>query len=272
MTTATLLLAAAVAAPIRVATLMPHVTDALLRVGPPVEVVASVRGDMKTPPVPPALDLGSPHAPNFETLATADPALVVGDRALHGALRDRLAGVGAEVLLVDSTSVDATFSGLEEVGRRVHATDAMETQVTEARKELAALRLPAPVPALLLFGTPGSFSVISNRTWIGDLATRLGFVNVGSAVAGREMHPGFVQVSDEVLTALRPDLILLVAHGDPGAIRATFLRKLDGGGPWDGLRAAATRGVHVLPAAAFSVNPGLHMPEAARTLHDLGAP
>jgi iron complex transport system substrate-binding protein len=272
MTLALLLAGAVAVAPVRVATLLPYVEDALGRVGPSAAVVASVRRDLRTPPAPPVLDLGTPHAPSFETLAAAHPDLVVGDRALHGALGDRLARTGAEVLLVDSSSVEATFAGLTVLGRRVHATDAMEAEVAAARRELARLRLPEPIPTLLLFGTPGAFLVISERTWLGDLATRLGFTNVGVAATGRDEHPGFVQVSDEVLSGLRPELVLLVAHGDPEAIRAAFLQKLDDGGAWAGLRATARRGVHVLPAAVFGTNPGLRMPEAARRLRELATP
>jgi iron complex transport system substrate-binding protein len=235
-------------------------------------VVATVRRDLRTPPAPPVLDLGNPHSPSFEKLAEAQPNLVVGDRALHGTQRERLARSGADVLLVDSSSVESTFAGLADVGRRVGAADAMDARLRDARAELERLRLPTPTPTLLLFGTPGSFLVISERTWLGDLAARVGLVNVGVAATGREQHPGFVEVSDEVLSGLRPELVLLVAHGDPEAIRAAFLRKLDDGAPWSGLRGGARRGVHVLPGAEFSTNPGLRMPEAARRLRELASP
>src|SRR5262249_40075464 len=108
------------------------------------------------------------------------------------------------------------------------------------------------------------------RTWLGDLVARLDFDNVGATASGDERHPGFVQVSDEVLAGLRPEVVLMVAHGEPDAIRAAFTKRLDEGGPWAGMRAAAVRVVHVLPPELFSQNPGLAMPEAARVLHDIG--
>jgi iron complex transport system substrate-binding protein len=267
----TLLAAPATAAqPVRVATLLPYVEDALVRTGG-VEIVATVRRDMTTAPAPPILDLGSPHAPSFEKLAEARPQVIVGDRQLHGALRDKLARSGAEVVLVRSDTVDATFVGLLEVGRLCRVEAPMAAQVENARRMLAGLALAQRTPALVIFGTPGSFLVVSNRTWLGDLVSRLNFENVGAAASGQERHPGFVQVSDEVLAGLRPEVVLLVAHGDPEAIRAAFTKRLDGGGPWAGLRAAAVRGVHVLPPALFSQNPGLAVPEAAKVLRDLGA-
>jgi iron complex transport system substrate-binding protein len=262
----------AAAAPLRVATLLPYVEDALDRLGDRVDVVATVRRDMKTPPPPPLIDLGSPHAPSLERLAEAKPQLVVGDRALHGALRDQLARTGADVLLVDSSSVEATFDGLSAVGRRAHAGDVMAREIARARARIGASALEHHMPALILFGAPGSFLVVTNRTWLGDLARRLNFDNLGARVTGSERHPGFVGVSDEVLAGLRPEVVLLVAHGDPDALRAAFERKLAEGGAWAGLRAGATRGVHVLSPALFTANPGLGMAEAARELRDLATP
>ena len=265
----TLLAATASAAePVRVATLLPYVEDALVKVGG-VDVVATVRRSMDVPPDPKRIDLGSPHAPSFEKLAEARPQVIVGDRQMHGALRDKLERGGAGVILIGSDTVDATFAGLLEVGRRCKVEAAMTAQVDAARRTLSGLALTHRTPALVVFGTPGSFLVVSNRTWLGDLVTRLNFDNVGAAAAGQERHPGFVQVSDEVLAGLRPEVVLMVAHGDPEAIRTAFTKRLDSGGPWAGMRAAAVGGVHVLPPDLFSQNPGLAVPDAARHLHDL---
>jgi iron complex transport system substrate-binding protein len=262
----------AVAEPLRVATLLPYVEDALGHVDGRVVVVATVRREMSMPPATPRIDLGSAHSPNFERLAEARPQLIVGDRALHGAIRERLERTGAEVLLIDSSTVDSTFDGLATVARRAGAQDPMAKEIAAARAKIGASTLAQPVPTLVLFGAPGSFLVVTDRTWLGDLLRRLNFDNVGARVTGSERHPGFVGVSDEVLSGLRPELVLLVAHGDPEALRVAFERKLAEGGAWTGLRSAAKRGVHILPGALFTTNPGLGMAESAGALHDLATP
>ncbi|MCW5890047.1 MAG: ABC transporter substrate-binding protein [bacterium] len=264
--------ALAAGAPMRVATLVPYVADALVEIGGNVDVVASVRRSMHETPDPKRLDLGNPHNPNIEKLVEARPTLVVADAQMHGARRDDLARGGAEVLLVESDTLDHTFEGLLLVGRKVGAEPRMAALVETAKRGVTDAALPKRTPALVLFGAPGSFLVVSNRTWIGDLASQVGYDNVGAAVSGSERFPGFVQVSDEVLAGMRPEVVMLVAHGDPEAIRTAFTQRLEGGGPWAGLRGAATGGVHVLPSAMFSINPGLAMPEAAKHLHDLAAP
>lgn len=269
----TLLAGTALAAePVRVATLLPYVATALGKAGGDVTVVASVRTDMRTPPPAPTVDLGSPHSPSFEALAEAKPQIVVGDKLMHGPIKDKLERSGAEVVLIGSDSVASTFDGLLEVGRKCNVADAMAKQVEEAKGQLAAQALNKPMPVLILFGTPGNFLVVSPRTWLGDLATNLEFQNVAASVSGQERHPGFVQVSDEVLAGLRPELVLMVAHGDPEAIRTSFTQRLESGGAWEPMRKTATRGVHVLPANLFSTNPGLALPDAAKQLHELAQP
>jgi iron complex transport system substrate-binding protein len=254
----------------RVATLLPSVESALRAVPGDFAVVATVRRSLHTPAPPDLVDLGNPHAPSFERLAQARPTLVVGDASIHAPLADRLGAGGAAVLLLDTQSVDGMLAGLERVAERVGAGEAMRGETARVRERLAALALPRPLPALAIFGAPGSFLVVTERTWLGDLLARLAFANVGSTPGGGERFPGLVALSDERFAALRPEVVLLVAHGDPAAIRAAFEQRTAPGGPWAGIRARASRGVHVLDPALFSANPGLDVVRAAEALIDLG--
>ena len=261
--------APAAAKPVRVATLLPYVEDALVRAGDGVEVVATVRRHPTEAPPAPRLDLGSPHGPNFERLAEARPDVVVGDAVIHGPLKDKLAAIAKDVVLVRGDSVESTLDGLLEVGKHVGAADRMEALVKAARDEIRGLAVSAATPTLVVFGVPGSFLVVSSASWIGDLVGRLGLENVAARATGVERHPGYVQLGDETLATLRPELVLLVAHGDPVAMREALLQRLGPGGPLAAVGAAATRGVHVLPPPLFTANPGLDLPRAAQALRDL---
>jgi iron complex transport system substrate-binding protein len=257
------------ATPVRVATLLPYVEDALVRVGDAVEVVATVRRRPTDPPPAPRLDLGSPHGPSFERLAEARPDVVVGDAVIHGPLADRLASVAKDVVLVRGDSIEATLDGLVEVGRRVGAAERMTALVQATRRALDDLGGASATPTLVVFGVPGSFLVVSPASWIGDLVGRLGLENVAARATGVERHPGYVQLGDETLATLRPELVLLVAHGDPVAVREALVQRLAPGGPLAAVGAAATRGVHVLPLPLFTANPGLDLPQAAQALRAL---
>lgn len=266
--TSPLVARSAEAEPLRIASLVPFVSEAVAEWPDKAKLVAAVRRSLHQPVPTGVADLGSPHQPSLEPLVAARPQLIVADERLHALLQPQLAATGAEVLMVRADSVAATFDGLRAVARRAGAEAALEGRLAAVEARLAALaagltlegRLPARgAPTVLpLFGAPGSFLLVTPRTWLGDLLVRLG---VGSARTppGRETMPGYVLLADEVLAASHPDHVLLLAHGSPEVVAKAFAET------W------ARYGndevpVDVLDPRMFSTNPGLRMAEAAEAV------
>ncbi|MCU0669807.1 MAG: ABC transporter substrate-binding protein [Myxococcota bacterium] len=259
--------ARAEAEPLRVATLLPYVDDALARMpAPRVRVVATVRRSMHEAARAGVVDLGTPHAPSLESLAVARPDVVVGDVSMHARLAENVAPLGAELLLLDSSSVAATFEGLERLAVQAGVAAEMQREIDASRAALAQLALDAPVPTLALFGTAARWLVVTERSWLGDLLGALRFDSVSKHAGGAERIPGYAEISDEQIATTRPALVLVVTHGDPRAIRATLDAKIGAQGAWSGIAQSAVDGVHVLDPGLFTVNPGLALPDAARAL------
>jgi len=262
--------AAAEEEPLRVATLLPFVEDALRQTeGGRYTLVASVRRSLHTPVAEGVIDLGNPHSPSFERLAEARPDLVVGDRGLHGRLARELEASGARLLLLDTSSTEGSLAGLVEIGAAVHAKAEMEAAVAVVRERLADVAVVGSRRVLALFGTPGRFYAVTDRTWLGGLLANVGYENV--APDGREGVPGYVVVNDEALMLLRPDLVLVVAHGEPARIRAEIDRRAGEGGVWASLRQAPL-GLHVLDPERFGAPPGLALADAAVELARYATP
>lgn len=249
----------------RVATLVPSVEEALAGIEG-VTIVAGVRSSFRAPERTDVLDLGSPHSPNVERLAESRADLVIGDALINGHLTQSLARFGAEVMLIDTTTVDGTLRDLATLGEKLGGGEAFAARVTQAREDLATQRLETPIEVLTLFGTPGRFQVVTKQAWLGSLLDELGFVNLGADATGAFRVPGFVELSHEQLAVMRPQMVLMVAHGDPRAIEVELQRKLSGSGPWGKLGASANLGVHVLSPTQFVANPGLGLPRAAEAL------
>ncbi|MEW6273038.1 MAG: hypothetical protein AB1689_27485, partial [Thermodesulfobacteriota bacterium] len=133
----------------------------------------------------------------------------VAGRAVHATFADHLTRGGTELLLIDTGSIGSTFDGLRELGRRAGAAAEMDRAVDWAEAGIAGVALAMPVATLPFFGAPGSFLVITKRTWLGDLLDKTIFQNLAAESAGNESFPGCVQVSDEVLASLQPALMLL---------------------------------------------------------------
>lgn len=250
--------------PVRVATFCPFVNEALAGAGDRAQVVATVRRSFHQPVPEGVADLGTPHTPNVEVLASSGATLVVIDRTSHAALAPKLSAQGLEVFEIDTSSVEATFTGLTELGKRTGASDVVDPRIEKARSALAAQKPAEPTRVLALMGTPSSFFVMTKRSWQGDLLAKLGFVNVAADVVGEERAPGFVPLSDEVLVGLAPDRVLLVAHGDVDAVKQAFERRMQERGVWRSPKDGAFPVVEVLPPERFLANPGLALPEVAR--------
>ncbi|MFO0688337.1 MAG: ABC transporter substrate-binding protein [Myxococcota bacterium] len=255
--------------PIRVATLLPWAGDAVGLAGESAVLVAGVRRSLHAPLPDGLIDLGNPHAPSLERLAEARPDLVVADAAIHARLAAPIGKLGPRVLLLETATVEQTLDALAQLSQALGGAPALDARIAATRSRITALSGRTRASLVALFGAPGTFYVMTERAWLGDLAKTLGF-ELAIAGGGDERFPGLVAVSDEVMATARPDLVLLVAHGDPRKIRADLERRTAGGGAWAGL-SKARLGIHVLDPDLFSANPGLGIVEAAETLVELSS-
>ncbi|MCH2170252.1 ABC transporter substrate-binding protein [Myxococcota bacterium] len=253
---------AAKAEPTRVATLTPLAEEVVELIPEQAELVATVRRHLHEPVGPGMIDLGNPHSPSFEALAQSRPEVVVGDRMLHAALARKLEPMGMKLILMDGSGVVPTLNGMKDLASQLGDDIVIRERVAGLESDLSALAIDQQVEVLLLFGSPGSFYVVTERAWLGDLIVRLGFVNLAPA-GGSERMPGFVPVTDEVIASMTPDLVAMVAHGDPAQIEANLRRRTNSDGPWASL-GRARYGIHVLDPSIFSSNPGLGLAEAGR--------
>ncbi len=249
---------------LRVAALLPWVGEAVEVAGPDVALVAGVRRALHQPLPDGLVDLGNPHSPSLERLVEVHPDLVVADRAIHARLAPQIEQLGATVLLLGTDSVAETTASLDALSAALGRPAPLEARIAEVRARIGALADRSEASVVALFGAPGSFYVMTERAWLGDLARHVG-LDLAIAASGDERFPGLVAVSDEAMATAHPDLVLLVAHGDPSRIRADLERRTAEGGAWSGL-AGARLGIHVLDPDLFSANPGLEIVRAAEAL------
>lgn len=250
---------------LRVAALLPWAADAIAASGSGATLVAGVRRQLHEPLPAAVIDLGNPHSPNLERLAEARPALVLADAAIHARFAGPIRKLGARLVLLESDGVEATLASLERLVEVLGGAPPLVERIEAVRRRLAALAGRSNASVVALFGAPGTFYVMTERAWLGDLARHLGYELAVAGTSGDERFPGLVAVSDEAMATTRPDLVLLVAHGDPARIRAELERRTASGGPWAGL-AGARLGMHVLDPDLFSANPGLEIARAAELL------
>ncbi|MBK7948304.1 MAG: ABC transporter substrate-binding protein [Deltaproteobacteria bacterium] len=172
-------------APIRVAALLPWAADAVSVAGDGAKLVAGVRRSLHEPLPAGLVDLGNPHSPSLERLVEVHPDLVVADRAIHARLTPQIEKLGVKVLLLGTDSVAETLASLDSLSAAIGRPAPLEARIADVRARIGALAGRSDASVVALFGAPGSFYVMTERAWLGDLARHVG-LDLAIAPSGDE--------------------------------------------------------------------------------------
>ena len=202
--------------PKRIVSLSPGTTEMLFALGLGRRVV----GDTTYCDYPPAAravaKVGDVNTSDEKVLAL-HPDLVVADSVANARAVARLSRLHLPVLAVTPTSLSGVEDSLRQIGARTGTGARAKVVVAQMeRKVRQAAQLAAsdgrPRPRVFVVVQTAPLWTAGRGTFLDDLVTRAGGVNVGSAIAG------YGTFSKEQLLIHPPDVIL----GDAGT-RAAFL-------------------------------------------------
>jgi cobalamin transport system substrate-binding protein len=213
--------AANAAAPMRIVSLAPSVTETLFALGAGPEVVG-VSQYCDYPPQ--ALDLprvGSFLTPNLEAIIALRPTLVVGLELSSDVRQIRaLDSMGYPVLLVSDDSLQQIETSIEKVGARINReTEAgrlvaqIQAQIMAVKDRLANVK---PLRALMLVGHQPIVAV-GPGTYLDQLMRIARADNIVDAVGEQWPH-----ISMEFIIAMRPQVILDGAMGSDAVSSSDF--------------------------------------------------
>lgn len=200
------------AEPNAIVSLSPSATENLFAVGAGAQVIA-VDDQSSYPEEAPVTDL-SGFTPNLEAILAFEPDLVVITFD-PGGIIDGLNAVGVPVLLLPSaTSVSDAYSEIETLGAATgHLEQAaeviatMEFEIEEIVSEFGS----ALEGTTIYHELDPTFYSISSHSYVGELYSRLGLVNIADAADPDGF--GYPQLSPEFIVAEDPDVILLADAG-----------------------------------------------------------
>ena len=208
--------ATAQAAPQRIVALTPFTANTLVKLGvKPVGIGQTLGGQERFSPKlkgVPVLPLSHPNGPNLEQLASLDPDLVFSSRTWAKG-NESMGDLGIRVLVQEPFRLSGAFAqtrvigGL--VGKRTQAEAlamSMEREVAQARKGIEQ----HPTVMLILGVGRTPFTFLPN-SWGGDMVIKAGGKLLTGGVTSSS---GFERISDEVVVAEDPDVILAVPHAN----------------------------------------------------------
>jgi iron complex transport system substrate-binding protein len=255
------------AAPQRIISLVPSVTETVMALGAVDRLVARTEYD-KDPRISELPSLGGGLNPNAEALASFRPDLLLAwtdspDSDGSGAA----ARLGIPVYRAEVQSLEDFYRTVDRVGTLLDLDEEAETLVQEIREELAAIRAQVatrPKPTVLYVVWHDPAQVAGPGSYLDSLIEIAGGVN-----AFGDAPTAWPQISLEELVRRDPDFVVAAGSSRQPTHRPEWLQAPG----WRDLTAAKEGRVFVVDADLFN-RPGPRVGEAARALAGIlhGAP
>ncbi len=219
--------AAAQAAP-RIVALTPFGANTLAKLGvKPVGVGQTLGGRERLSPKlkgVTVLPLSHPNGPNLEQLASLEPDVVLSSPTWAKG-NESMGDLGIEVLIREPRRLRESYAQTLSIGRLVGRAKAAKALVRNLKRRVAQARreVESRPRVMLILGVGRTPFVFLPNSWGGDLVTKAG----GELLTGGvESDSGFERISDEVVIAENPDVIIAVPHAEEDDIPslAEYLR------------------------------------------------
>jgi iron complex transport system substrate-binding protein len=234
------------APPKRIVALTPFAANTLAKLGvTPIAIGQTLGGAERFSPKlkgATVLPLSHPNGPNLEQLASLDPDLVFSSQtwAKGNQAMDEL---GIDVVLHDPRSIDGaladTFKIGTIVGRKHYARDILQGMRKQVEAAEAGIEKRPKVMLILGVGrTP--FTFLPN-SWGGDIVSKAGGELLTGGVSSGS---GFERISDEVVVAENPDIIIAVPHANEDDI-PSLTEYLRSNPAWSSTNAAKNGRVYI---------------------------
>lgn len=217
----------------------------------------------------PRLTLLQQDGRNFLKLTRQRYDLIISHPNHHRFTPPMLEQLGSPVLLIEYRSVQEVLANsalLGTVSGRTQEAEALRTALQERIDGLTPGQTATRPRALLLFGTPRSFLVMDEETFVGDLLRLAGGHNIVAELPLDRSRGGFHPLSLESIVKHRPEWVLVITHGDPERVTAAYRQELEGNPAWWQIPAVMRGQVRVLPDDLFATAPGPRLDQALRYL------
>ncbi|HTT93566.1 MAG TPA: ABC transporter substrate-binding protein [Solirubrobacterales bacterium] len=230
----------------RIVALTPFAANTLAKLGvTPVAVGQTLGGRERLSPKlrgVPVLKLSHPMGPNLEQLTSLRPTLVLSSQTWAKG-NQAMEGLGIRVESRDPRSISGALADTYKIGETVGRKHYARELLKRMRKRIAGAEsgVRRHPKVMLILGVGHAPFVFLPNSWGGSIVRAAG----GElATGGASSRSGFQRISDEVVVAENPDVIIAVPHADPEDIPA-LTRYLKNDPAWSSTKAAKSGRLYV---------------------------
>lgn len=210
--------------------------------------------------------VGSPRKLNLELISSLNPDYVIANESSKDNLEESLISQNIKSIYLDSSSYDLVFENIKTIGHLLgqdKKADSIikemkdkETSIIDKAKDLEGKSL------LLIFGNGDNFQLMTQNTYLGNLAEKLGLKNIGKDNAKDKKY---LPYSLEEIVKSNPDYILTLAHGNKEQAESLFEKEFEKD-IWKNLNAVKENRLIHLDDQTFPVTGNIHVMETLENL------
>ncbi|MGH7906196.1 MAG: ABC transporter substrate-binding protein [Candidatus Binataceae bacterium] len=211
----------AAAAPARIVSLSPSVTETLFALGAGAEVVG-VSDYSGYPPA--ALKLphvGSYLSPAIEMIAALEPTLIIGaGLSANSRQIEALAAMGYPTLMTDDNSLAGIYNSIQRIGDVIGRAGAARALRMRIKNHIAAIRARlgnAPPRTVLMVVGHQPMIAVGPGTFLNQLISMAGGINIAGKI-----DQSWPRLSIEYIIAMKPDVILDGQMGGDAPVASGF--------------------------------------------------
>ncbi|MEV3100232.1 ABC transporter substrate-binding protein [Paenibacillus larvae] len=256
-------------APVSVATLALGDLDIVHKLGANIVGRPATKSPLPSEGLKNAAEIGNTHQPNFEKLAAAKPDLLI----VGAGFNKHIATVeknGTKVLMTSANSVADIQKSITLFGEVLEKKEEAKklTQAIDDKLHAMSSAGKTGVRALLVYGAPGTYMAALPNSLSGDVMAKSGGENVAADYPQTKDFPQYAELSSERIVESNPDVVYLITHGDPGAVKKSFEAEMSKNAAWKNLKAVKEGSVIILPPDLFGSSPGTKITDALDFMSD----
>lgn len=215
--------------------------------------------------------VGTIHSPNVEAIIGLQPDLVIGlNVPFNTNLRGMLSQAEIPLYINDLNSYEDVVATLnffgELTGKSTVADATAKAAMANYNKLVGAAGTKKGPRALIIFGTPGSFSMATSKAFSGNVLNLLGGHNI--ADFDSSLEGDYVPLSMEYVIKMDPEVIFFISMTPKSDSVSVFKRDMLASSAWAEVSAVKSQRIYYLSGGLFAANPGTRISEALTIMYE----
>lgn len=209
-------------------------------------------------------EIGTTHEVDLEQIAYVKPQVVLAHNIMNEKDVTKLESIGAKVVLTSGNSVADIQRQIAIFGDLLQKQSKAEELVATIDAKLTELKTASAesVPALIVYGAPGTFMAALPSSLSGNILELAGGTNIAANYPQLASYPQYASLDMERIVASNPKAIFIMTHADPEDVRDSFIKEMESSKAWNSIAAVKEGRIEVLPAELFGSNPGTRINES----------